>query len=43
MRFDPRVCLRAGSGWGGYADGEPELPPVPSGVCLPRRNPCYLA
>jgi 5-methylcytosine-specific restriction endonuclease McrA len=23
MRFDPRVCLRAGSGWGGYADGEP--------------------
>jgi 5-methylcytosine-specific restriction endonuclease McrA len=34
MRFDPRVCLRAGSGWGGYADGEPELPPVPPGVLL---------
>lgn len=39
MRFDPRVCLRAGSGWGGYADGEPGLPPVPCGVLLAAPQP----
>ena len=39
MRFDPRVCLRAGSGWGGYADGEPGLPPVPYGVLLAAPQP----
>ncbi len=39
MRFDPRVCLRAGSGWGGYADGEPGLPPVPPGGLLAAPQP----
>lgn len=39
MRFDPRVCLRAGSGWGGYAEEEPGLPPVPYGVLLAAPQP----